>query len=253
MAKSHNGIIDPVQERNIVTGLFRRGSLQFKETDDQDGWWTIKSGRRSPFYVNLRDALSFDRALEINGEMSPEDQKLFRRQLIAGYATTLAATSAELDQPADHVLGKAQAMTGLAAVATTKAGFSSLWERVPEPGKTYGAHQSIEGRFSAGDTVLIADDVITDGKSKVEGTAAIEAAGLIPVGTAILFDRQEGGKEYVESRLQVPVTALTTLSRAAGILYDAGLIGDFHLDNLATYHDGLRLGGVKSTYVDPRG
>lgn len=65
--------------------------------------------------------------------------------------------------------------------------------------KSYGTMQWIEGNVRKGDRVAIVDDVITTGKSTIEAINRAKEAGLEIVKVIALIDRQEGGREAVET------------------------------------------------------
>lgn len=77
--------------------------------------------------------------------------------------------------------------------------------------KSHGTMQWIEGNISAGETVVIVDDVITTGKSTIEAIDRAEEGGLKIIDVIAMIDRQEGGKENIETR-GYPVRALLTRS-----------------------------------------
>lgn len=68
---------------------------------------------------------------------------------------------------------------------------------VRKSAKSHGTMQWIEGNISAGDRVVIVDDVITTGKSTIEAITRAREAGLNIVKVIALVDRQEGGYENV--------------------------------------------------------
>jgi uridine monophosphate synthetase len=225
-------------EEQVVVGMYDRGLLAFP-----DGGMVLKSGRRAPYYYNARPSLSFSRELDQSGQMSIERQREFRRALASAYAIRFSG----IGQKVDHVFGKAQAVTAVAAVGAYEAGLSYLWERVDEPHKTYGHHQKIEGDYTEGERVLMGDDVVTDGKSKVEGMQTLRAVGLEPVGVTLQFDREEGGVQALEG-MGLEVNAVTSLSKATRYLLDNGRIDTAAVDALQVYHEGLRADGIVSTF-----
>lgn len=75
--------------------------------------------------------------------------------------------------------------------------------------KAHGTMQWIEGNIKAGDHVVIVDDVITTGKSTIEAINRAIEAGLKVVKVIALIDRQEGGKENIET-LGYKVEAIIT-------------------------------------------
>lgn len=230
------------EEEQLVLGMYDRGMLVFPK----DGI-TLKSGFNSPYYYNMRRGLSFSKELARSGHMSFAKQRKFRRALIAGYA----ARFSEITSPVDHVLGKAQAATAFAAASAEAADMSYIWERVDEPNKTYGRHQRIEGEYETGERILIADDVITDGQSKIEGMQTLINVDLVPVAVALQFDREEGGVEMLKNEYGLEVNAVTALSSAVRYLRASNRIGSSTVNAIQKYHEELRAAGISSTYEPP--
>jgi orotate phosphoribosyltransferase len=69
---------------------------------------------------------------------------------------------------------------------------------VRKEAKSHGTGRLIEGCFTEGDEVVIAEDVITTGGSARRAIAAVEAAGGRVLGVLAVVDRQEGGREVLE-------------------------------------------------------
>lgn len=80
---------------------------------------------------------------------------------------------------------------------------------VRKTAKTHGTMQWIEGNIGPGDFVVIVDDVITTGKSTIEAIEKSKEAGLKVLFAVALIDRQEGGKENIES-LGIEVKSILT-------------------------------------------
>ena len=76
--------------------------------------------------------------------------------------------------------------------------------------KTHGTGRQIEGPFRSGDRVVIIEDVITTGKSALQAIEAVASEGGQILGVLAVVDRQEGGREAVQSR-GYDVTALVTI------------------------------------------
>lgn len=70
---------------------------------------------------------------------------------------------------------------------------------VRKTAKSHGTMQWIEGNITAGDKVVVVDDVITTGKSTIEAITRAKEGGLDVVKVISLVDRQEGGKENIEA------------------------------------------------------
>ena len=70
---------------------------------------------------------------------------------------------------------------------------------VRKSAKSHGTMQWIEGNVQKGDRVVIVDDVITTGKSTIEAINRAKEAGLDIAKVIALVDRQEGGRENIET------------------------------------------------------
>ena len=60
------------RQEELVVGLYERGAIGFAKTEDE--FITLKSGRKSPHYVNLRGMMSFSK----NHHMTKREQKRVR-------------------------------------------------------------------------------------------------------------------------------------------------------------------------------
>jgi orotate phosphoribosyltransferase len=85
--------------------------------------------------------------------------------------------------------------------------------------KAHGRQKLIEGNFSANDSVVIVEDVITTGGSTLQAVEAVEAAGGRVAFVLALVDRQEGGRENIEKR---GYTVVPIFTRADLVGIDAG-------------------------------
>lgn len=65
--------------------------------------------------------------------------------------------------------------------------------------KAHGAGKLIEGPFRAGDRVAVIEDTITTGGSARKAIDAVRGGGGVVVGVLALVDREEGGRESLES------------------------------------------------------
>ena len=86
---------------------------------------------------------------------------------------------------------------------------------VRKEAKDHGRGKRIEGNFAAGQQVIVVDDVITTGGSTLKAIDAIEAEGGKVVAALVLVDRQEGGREAIESR-GIPVFPMFTRASIFG-------------------------------------
>jgi uridine monophosphate synthetase len=66
--------------------------------------------------------------------------------------------------------------------------------------KTHGAGNMIDGKFERGQRVLLIDDLITTANTKFEAIEVLEASGLIISALVVVVDREQGGREELESQ-----------------------------------------------------
>jgi uridine monophosphate synthetase len=178
---------------NLAERLFHLGAVQF-------GDFTLKSGAWSPVYLDLRLLVS-----------DPP--------LLADAAQAYAGVLEPLTYDRIAAIPYAALPIGTAVALVT--GKPMIYPR--KEVKRYGTGRSIEGRFTPGETVVVIDDVISSGASKLEAIGPLEAAGLAVRDVVVLVDRQATGAADLAAggyRLH----SVLTLSQIADALGAAGLL-----------------------------
>lgn len=179
------------------------------------GDFTLKSGRRSPYFFNL-GALNRGAAVQRLGE---------------AYADRIIAAALELDV----VFGPAYKGIPL-AVATAEAlarrGRDVAWAFNRKEVKDHGEGGAFVGGDVGGRVVLV-DDVLTAGTAIREAVRLLQGAGGTVTGVVIALDRREMGDDgrtavdALAAELGAPVLALLTLEDVIEYL-DAGAAADNH-------------------------
>lgn len=87
---------------------------------------------------------------------------------------------------------------------------------VRKQAKEHGTGRRIEGADLEGADVVVIEDSVTSGGSAVQAIEAVQAAGARVLGVLAVVDREEGGRERIESQ-GLPFVTLFT---AADLLQD---------------------------------
>jgi orotate phosphoribosyltransferase len=175
------------------------------------GDFTLKSGRRSPYFFNA-------------GLINDGDALA---RLGACYADAIAASGVAFDM----LFGPAYKGIPLASAAAialaTHHGRSVPFAFNRKEAKDHGEGGRLIGAPLAGG-VLIVDDVITAGTAVRESVGIIRGAGAVPAGVVLALDRQERGEgsrsavQEVQATFSIPVIRIITLDDLIAYLAQAG-------------------------------
>jgi uridine monophosphate synthetase len=165
------------------------------------GSFTLKSGILSPIYIDFRQAQSYPSTLRTVAKAFGE--------MLTGVETSI------------FLAGVPEAGTPLATATGYEYGFKLLQPR--KVVKEHGTKSSIEGAFSDGDSVILIDDLITKGDSKLEAIEQVEAAGLKVEKFLVLVDREQGGMDTIRDA-GYEIQAAMTISELLEILRSDGTL-----------------------------
>jgi len=175
------------------------------------GDFTLKSGRRSPYFFNA-------------GLINDGDALA---RLGACYADTVADSGLAFDMLFGPAYKGIPLATATAIALATRHGRSVPIAFNRKEAKDHGEGGSLIGAPLAG-RVLIVDDVITAGTAARESIALIRGAGATPAGVLLALDRQERGAgalsavQEVEVAFGVPVIRIVALDDLIEYLAAAG-------------------------------
>jgi uridine monophosphate synthetase len=188
----------------LILKLYEVSCVQF-------GQFTLASGRQSPFYIDLRRTAS--------------DASLLK-MVARAYADLLNPLSF------DHIAGVPYAALPIGTAIALITNSSLIYPR--KEVKAYGTGKAIEGVFSARDTVVVIEDLVTSGGSVLKAIARLEAAGLKVSDVAVLIDREQGGhKNLAEQGYRLH--AALRLSEILDTLCEAGRISVEQVETVRNY------------------
>ena len=153
---------------SLADGLLEAGCVKF-------GDFTLKSGLKSPIYIDLRRIISYPKLLA---------------QVGAAYLPLIR------ELKFDRLAGLPYAAIPIATAISLAGDYPLIYPR--KEAKTYGTKAEIEGEFHAGETALVIDDLATTGGSKFEAIEKLTGASLVVKDVVVLIDRQSGARESLE-------------------------------------------------------
>ena len=188
----------------LIDALFEIGSVRF-------GDFKLRSGKRSPVYIDLRLLSSYPRVLDQSARLLVPLLRSLKYQRIAaipyGGLPIGTAVSLALDVPLIYPRKEV---------------------------KEYGTRRAVEGEYQTGDRVLVLDDLITTGGSKIEAIAPLEKLGLEVEDVVVLLDREQGGREHLEQH-GYRLHALLGLEEMIDVLSRRGRISTAQRDEVRAF------------------
>ena len=179
----------------VALGLHDLGAVRLGE-------FTLKSGQVSPIYIDLRLLVSDPRLMALVARMLNDILSRLRYDRIAAIPY------------GGLPIGQATALA---------AGMPLIYPR--REAKDYGTKKLIEGKYASGETVVVLDDLVTTGGSKLEAMAPLVDAGLKVKDVVVLVDREQGGREELAAH-GLSLHAALTLSQVLDSLVRHGRIAE---------------------------
>lgn len=159
-----------MKNEELIFALYQIGALKLGE-------FTLKSGKSSKIYIDLRQIISHPRVLTAVADAIWQNIQYCKFDLICGVPYTALP---------------------IATCISLKHNIPMIMRRKEK--KEYGTKQQIEGAFQPGQTCLIIEDLITTGSSIIETANELTAIGLRITDAAMLIDREQGGKDNLQEK-----------------------------------------------------
>ncbi|MBT3338718.1 MAG: orotate phosphoribosyltransferase [Anaerolineae bacterium] len=156
-----------MKNKKLADGLLSAGCVKF-------GDFTLKSGAKSPIYIDLRRLVAFPDLLK-----------------------EAAATYAEIMQNLefDQLAALPYAAMPIGTAISLHGGWGMIYPRKEVKG--YGTKVEVEGVYDAGQRIVVIDDLISSGGSKLEGIQKLKAVDLDVEDIVVLIDRQPEGVDFM--------------------------------------------------------
>jgi uridine monophosphate synthetase len=157
-AEKENKILVP-GKRRLIVDLIKADCFQL-------GKFTLKSGLTSPFYLDLRLVISHPGLMQ---------------QVAGAYCSIIK------DLKFDRLAGIPFAAIPFTSIISLMLDKPLIFPRLEV--KEHGTKKQIEGRFQSGEQVLLVDDLISTGASKLEAVNILRGNGLKVSELVVLVER----------------------------------------------------------------
>ena len=192
--------------KEFATFLHEKGAIKF-------GDFTLSSGKKSSYYVDLRMVASFPHQFR-------KMIKHLQNQIIEKVGL----------ENFDYIVS---IPTGGLVIASSLA-FETVKPLiyVRNKPKEYGTSKSIEGFIERGKKVLMIDDVATTGGSIINAIESLKEAGIITSDSFVIINRMEGAAESLEAK-GVKMHQLTDIFEITKILHEQNLVSNDVLESIS--------------------
>jgi orotate phosphoribosyltransferase len=169
---------------------------EIKEKAVVHGKVTLSSGKEADYYIDLR-------RVTLDAVAAP----------LVGQAMLDATESLDYEAVGGLTLGADPVATAMMHMAKVNGRALNSFV-VRKEGKAHGLQRRIEGPDVAGKRVLAVEDTSTTGGSVLTAVEALEQAGAIVVGVAVVVDRGAGAKVEAAGLKYISVISLEELGLA---------------------------------------
>ncbi len=169
---------------------------EIKEKAVVHGKVTLSSGKEADYYIDLR-------RVTLDAVAAP----------LVGQAMLDATKDLDYEAVGGLTLGADPVATAMMHVAMANGRALNSFV-VRKEGKAHGLQRRIEGPDVAGKRVLAVEDTSTTGCSVLPAVEALEQAGAIVVGVAVVVDRGAGAKVEAAGLKYISVISLEELGLA---------------------------------------
>ncbi|WP_395168357.1 orotate phosphoribosyltransferase [Piscirickettsia salmonis] len=159
-----------MNKQQLITELKKIDAVQYGE-------FTLKSGEKSNVYADLRRIISFPKTLKLISAAFTQMVKEINPELICGvpYAALPLASALSLETDIPMVMYRKET-------------------------KTHGTKKQIEGVFSAGQSCVIIEDVVTSGGSILTTANCLKEHALHIEHVFTIVNREQGGSEKLQEQ-----------------------------------------------------
>ena len=191
--------------KEFATFLHEKGALKF-------GDFTLTSGNKSSYYVDLRIVPSF-----------PHQFRKMIKQLQSNISANIGLENF------DYLVSVPTSGLVIASALAIETVKPIIYVR--NKPKDHGTSKTIEGSFEQGKKALMIDDVATTGGSVINAIKSLRESGLVISDTFVIINRMEGASQALEAE-GIKMHNLTDILEITKTLHDQNLISNSVLEQV---------------------
>ena len=207
-------------QNEIAHAMLKVGAVELNPTD----LFTWASGIKSPIYCDTRLTIS---------------DPVIRKQLANGLAQNIK----EFFPETELVAGTATAGIPHAAWVSDILELPMVYVR--SKAKEHGRGNQIEGKYTAGQKVVVVEDIISTGGSSITAVEALRAAGCEVVGVVCVYTYNLPKAEEAFDAAGVKYVSLTNFDYLVEAANESGTISQDQIPFLKEWHADLKAGNLQ--------
>ncbi|XRD25868.1 orotate phosphoribosyltransferase [Lysinibacillus fusiformis] len=204
-------------QNEIAHAMLKVGAVELNPTE----LFTWASGIKSPIYCDTRLTIS---------------DPIIRKQLANG----LAAVIKENFGATEIVAGTATAGIPHAAWVSDILELPMVYVR--SKAKEHGSGNQIEGKYAAGQKVVVVEDIVSTGGSSITAVEALRAAGCEVLGVVCVYTYNLPRAEQAFDEAGIQYVSLTNFDYLIEAANESGAIKEDDIPFLKEWHAKLKAG-----------
>lgn len=204
-------------QNEIAHAMLQTGAVELNPVD----LFTWASGIQSPIYCDTRLTIS---------------EPVIRKQIANGLATVIRENFADCEV----VAGTATAGIPHAAWVADILELPMVYVR--SKAKAHGRGNQIEGKYAAGQKVVVVEDIVSTGGSSITAVEALRAAGCEVLGVVCVYTYNLPKAEQAFEAAAVPYIALTNFDHLIEAAAQSAAIQEDQMPFLKNWHQDLKDG-----------
>ena len=207
-------------QNEIAHAMLKVGAVELNPTD----LFTWASGIKSPIYCDTRLTIS---------------DPVIRKQLANGLAQNIK----EFFPETEVIAGTATAGIPHAAWVSDILELPMVYVR--SKAKEHGRGNQIEGKYKAGQKVVVVEDIVSTGGSSITAVEALRAAGCEVVGVVCVYTYNLPKAEEAFDAAGVKYVSLTNFDYLVEAANESGTISQDQIPFLKEWHADLKAGNLQ--------